>query len=138
MPTNPSKTPSRRPARRLVRKAKPGEDWVACFDQNGNLIGVCPPDAITPVANADGSTDAATAKAGKALPKPQVREQAEAAAGEDPAMGVAKRMAEVRKGLNGSGGPIGAAEQAALAEKLNRAAVEALDVIHGRRATRRG
>lgn len=72
-------------ARTPVRKAPKAGDWVALFDRNGKLIGITDPKNITPVS--DGAHDTAA----KALPKPKPSSDAEAAVGEQPQMGIAKR-----------------------------------------------
>jgi hypothetical protein len=120
-----AKAPAPSRAAQILRKAKDAGEWLACYDANGKLMGIVDPDDVTPVS--DGAADAAQ------QPKPTASAQTEAAAGEDPTMGVAKRAREhsrLKKGLYGGGT---AGEQAELAEQLNEAAIVALDVIQGRR-----
>lgn len=119
------KTPPRAP----VRKAKPSEDWIACYDARGNLVGICDPKDITPVSGP------ATGGTAKALPKPKTAASTEAAAGEEPQMGIAKRqkeIAELRKGLTGPGL---APDQDRLALEMGQAAQRVLRQIHRGRPT---
>lgn len=103
--------------RAAVRKAKPDEDWVACYDENGVLVGICPPDAITPLANG-------TAVA----PKPTA-----AAAGQPEEMAKAQQVTRLKKGLNA---PRPAAENDRHAAAMGTAADTVLKHILSRRPTR--
>lgn len=138
----PSNTPKRNPAAarrimppgeatRMLRKAKEEAEWLAVYDGNGKLVGIVDPDKVTPIT--DGSEGADDGQ----QPQPTRSAQAEAAAGEDPTMGVQKRRANLRKGLYD--GSLTATEQVDLIDALNAAANVALDRIHGRRpGPRRG
>lgn len=131
----PSNTPKRNPAAarrimppgeatRMLRKAKEEAEWLAVYDGNGKLVGIVDPEKVTPIS--DGSDAADDAQ----QPQPARSTQAEAAAGEDPEMGLQKRQLAVKKGLYGGGSAV---EQAQLADALNEAAAVALDAVHRRR-----
>lgn len=119
---------SKKPAPRAVRKAKPTDgDWIACFDRNGQLIGICPPDAITPVSDTDdgaqGAANGVTKRARHATPQPR-------SVGTPAAR--RQRAAELRKGLSGPGL---AADGDRLAKAMGEAAHRVLKQIHnGQRA----
>lgn len=105
--------PKRPVARRIVRKTKPDESWVACYDQNGTLIGIVDPDKITPISDAAGDD-----------PKP-----APAATPEQAAMAKQQRIQELRKGLNA---PRTAAENDQHAAAMGDAAAKVLAAILAR------
>lgn len=124
-----SKTPGRRPCLVLKGKAEDG-DWMAVYDAQGALVGMCDPKNLVRIANPDGSMSEPADQAEAPQPAP-----AKPAAGDDDAVAKQRRAATLRKSL--SGGPIAAQEQAQLAEDMNRAAAVALDIVHGRHRPRR-
>lgn len=137
----------RKPQLRLaVKKAKPAADWVALYSQDGRLIGICPPDAITPVSDGGGTATAMpkpktaaakTANQEPGMPKPTPSDEATSAAGEEPAMGTrpakpkpaagqpvtdAERQEEIAKLRKGLGGVGLAADHDRLAAEMGAAA----------------
>lgn len=131
MATSRRRTTIRPVTRELVLKAKDGDDPVAVFSSSGKLLGIVKPGDITPVADPD--TDASE----EARPKPTRSTQAEAAAGEDPEMGIAKARAaarEIKRGLY-AGGTV--ADREKLATAMNAAAIQVEKQIHSRGPRRR-
>lgn len=116
----------KRPAQRMgVRKAKPDESWVACYDADGTLIGIVAPDKITPVANASAGKPKAAAP--KAAAAPAAAPAPAAALPEE--MAKQQRIAELRKGLNA---PRTAAENDRHAAQMGAAAAQVLAAILAR------
>lgn len=148
--TRPGATQSTTARRVPVRKEN-GDAWTACYDRRGRLVGICPPDAITPVADSAPTPTAKTAHQSPNMTVPSLSEDVLRQAGAQPAMGtrqatpkppagvpvtdqteadeasLRRRMAEVRKGLYGGGT---AQEAADLAVQLNQAAITGLRLIH--------
>ncbi|WP_042427420.1 hypothetical protein [Streptacidiphilus anmyonensis] len=109
----------------LILKAKGDDDPVAVFSSSGRLLGIVDPSKITPVSDPD--ADQAPAKK---QPQPTRSAQTEAAAGEDPELGIAKARAtalQMKKVL--SGGDYTAAEQDQVARDLSRASQRVLKHI---------
>ncbi|MHA6761820.1 hypothetical protein [Streptacidiphilus sp. PAMC 29251] len=120
MTTAPRRT-IRPVTRALIAKAKPDESWVALYNESGQLIGICDPKNITPIA--ESSSGAPQQAAPKAAPA-----KAPVAAAQQPdEMAKQQAVAQLRKGLNA---PRAAAENDLLAQQMGAAATRVLSEIH--------
>lgn len=108
--------PTTRPVAKATTKTK--ADQVAVYDQGGNLIGICDPSDVTPIASAEPKAPPA------AQPPPAAPAQTQAAA--EPAQVTKARAqtlsANLKKSLNGGTGA-STAEVNRVADAMNQAAI---------------
>lgn len=134
MAATPRKKPVIKPVSRAALRKADDEAPVPVYDARGNLVGIVGRKDITPVDGADAPTEKNPASK---QPKPTLREDTLAAAGEDPEMGIQKARAaalQVKQGLYGGGI---AADKDRLAVEMSAAASRVLKEIQGQAHVRR-